>query len=95
MPVYHLVDPASQASALPIHDLDHGLAPVSQPLFSWVPDARAPALHDALARQGIWTRLFDAAGGCAGSLRLGLPPDHDAAWQRLDAALTAALHPTF
>lgn len=70
---------------------DHGLAPVSQPLFSWVPDARAPALHEALARQGVWTRLFDAAGGCPASLRLGLPPDTDAAWQRLDTALGVAM----
>lgn len=70
---------------------DHGLAPVSQPLFSWVPDARAPALHEALAQQGVWTRLFDAAGGCPPSLRLGLPPDHEPAWQRLDRALADAL----
>lgn len=69
---------------------DHGLTPVSQPLFSWVPDARAPALHEALARQGVWTRLFDAAGDCPVSLRLGLPPDAEDAWQRLDAALGAA-----
>ena len=66
---------------------EHGLSPVSQPLFSWVPDERAGVLHDALARHGIWTRLFDAAGGCPASLRFGLPPDDDAAWQRLDAAL--------
>ncbi|RZT41299.1 threonine-phosphate decarboxylase CobD [Cupriavidus agavae] len=72
----------------------HGLAPASQPLFHWVPDARAPALHEALARQGVWTRLFDAAGGCPASLRLGLPPDHEPAWQRLDAALGHALTDT-
>lgn len=70
---------------------DHGLSPVSQPLFSWVPDARAPALHEALAREGVWTRLFDAAGGCPASLRLGLPPDDAACWQRLDRALATAL----
>ncbi|KWW34791.1 MULTISPECIES: threonine-phosphate decarboxylase CobD [Cupriavidus] len=71
---------------------DHGLSPVSQPLFSWVPDARAGSLHEALARQGVWTRLFDAAGGCPSSLRFGLPPNDDAAWQRLDAALGHARH---
>lgn len=69
----------------------HGLAPVSRPLFSWVPDARAPAMHEALAQQGIWTRLFDAAGDCPASLRFGLPPDTDAAWQRLDTALSHIL----
>jgi len=66
---------------------DHGLQPASQALFSWVPDARAPALHEALAQQGIWTRLFEPAGGCPAGLRLGLPPDTDAAWHRLDLAL--------
>lgn len=71
---------------------DHGLTTVSQPLFCWVPDDRAPTLHDALARHGIWTRLFDAAGGCPASLRFGLPPDDDLAWQRLDAALTDILN---
>lgn len=70
---------------------DHGLTPVSQPLFSWVPTPHAAALHEALAREGVWTRLFDAAGDCAPSLRLGLPPDDDAAWQRLDRALAAAI----
>ncbi len=82
---------AGQGQRLAMLLRDHGLTPVSQPLFCWVPDVRAPALHDALARQGIWTRLFDAAGGCPASLRLGLPPDHDAAWQRLDAALAHIL----
>ncbi|WP_454764741.1 threonine-phosphate decarboxylase CobD [Cupriavidus campinensis] len=70
---------------------NHGLSPVSQPLFSWVPDPRAAALHEALARQGVWTRRFDAAGGCPASLRLGLPPDDDASWRRLDRALAEAL----
>ncbi len=70
---------------------DHGLHCVSQPLFSWVPDERAVTLHEALARQGIWTRLFNAAGGCPDSLRLGLPPDTESAWQRLDAALNHTL----
>lgn len=79
---------ARQGQRLAMLLRDHGLAPASQPLFCWVPDDRAPALHDALARQGIWTRLFDAAGGCPASLRLGLPPDDEAAWHRLDAALS-------
>jgi cobalamin biosynthetic protein CobC len=70
---------------------DHGLTPASQPLFSWVADERAGALHEALAQRGIWTRLFDAAGGCSASLRFGLPPDDNMAWQRLDAALGESL----
>jgi cobalamin biosynthetic protein CobC len=70
---------------------DHGLTPVSQPLFSWVPDERAGSLHEALAQHGVWTRLFDAAGGCPTSLRFGLPPNDDGAWQRLDGALGATL----
>jgi len=69
----------------------HGLTPTSQPLFSWVPDSRACALHEALAHRGIWTRLFEATGGCPASLRFGLPPEGAAAWQRLDAALGETL----
>ncbi|MFS8978774.1 threonine-phosphate decarboxylase CobD [Cupriavidus necator] len=67
----------------------HGLAPVMHQLFCWAPHADAARLHEALAQHGIWTRLFDAAGGCPPSLRLGLPPDQPEAWQRLDAALAA------
>jgi cobalamin biosynthetic protein CobC len=73
---------------------DHGLAPVMQPLFAWVPHADAPALHDRLARAGVWTRLFDApAVGddmAVSSLRLGLPPDSETAWRHLADALAAA-----
>ena len=71
----------------------HGLTPVGRPLFSWVPNADAARLHEALARQGVWTRLFDAPAGIPGvlpSLRLGLPPAQESAWQRLDAALAQA-----
>jgi len=69
----------------------HGLAPVMQPLFCWVPHAEAARLHEALAGHGIWTRLFDAAADCPPSLRLGLPPDLPQAWQRLDDALASVL----
>ncbi|WP_432257972.1 threonine-phosphate decarboxylase CobD [Cupriavidus sp. TMH.W2] len=68
----------------------HRLPPVMHPLFCWVPHREAARLHHALAQQGVWTRYFDAAGGCPPSLRLGLPPDQPHAWQRLDTALTAA-----
>ncbi len=69
----------------------HGLAPVMQALFCWVPHEDANRLHDALARHGIWTRRFDAAGDCPPGLRLGLPPDTPHAWQRLEAALAAVM----
>ncbi|MBB3012331.1 threonine-phosphate decarboxylase CobD [Cupriavidus alkaliphilus] len=68
----------------------HGLAPAMHPLFCWVPHRGAARLHQGLAQHGVWTRYFDAAGGCAPSLRLGLPPDQPLAWQRLDAALAAS-----
>lgn len=54
------------------------------PLFSWMRDERAHRWHDALARRGIWVRRFDAIPG----IRFGLPAD-EAAWSRLDAALSS------
>ena len=51
-------------------------------LFQWVPTVAAAAIHEALAREGILTRLFDAPSG----LRFGLPA-HDADWARLELAL--------
>lgn len=61
----------------------HGLAPAGGcALFQWVRTARARALHEALARRGILTRLFDTPA----SLRLGLP-GRAADWRRLDRAL--------
>lgn len=50
--------------------------------FQWRRDERAAALHEALARRGILTRLFDAPA----SLRFGLPGD-EAGFARLDSAL--------
>jgi cobalamin biosynthetic protein CobC len=52
-------------------------------LFQWVATGQAAALHGALARRGILTRLFEDPP----SLRFGLPGNEDA-WRRLDAALT-------
>lgn len=73
----------------------HGLVPVTLPLFCWLPHADAPVLHRRLAAAGIWSRLFDAPeaghGNHPPSLRLGLPPDDETAWQRLDAALSRCL----
>lgn len=64
----------------------HGLPPTGGcALFQWVCTARAAALHEALARRGILTRLFDTPA----SLRFGLPGTA-ADWRRLDQALAAA-----
>lgn len=61
----------------------HGLAPHGgTALFQWTRTPQAVALHEALARCGVLTRLFREPH----SLRFGLPgsePD----WQRLDEAL--------
>lgn len=51
-------------------------------LFQWVQTPRAHAIHEALARQGILTRLFLDPP----SLRFGLP-DTEHAWTRLQTAL--------
>lgn len=53
-------------------------------LFQWRPRPDAEALHHALARQGILTRLFTAPAG----LRFGLPGTPDE-WRRLEAALAS------
>jgi cobalamin biosynthetic protein CobC len=64
----------------------HGLSPAGgTALFQWMETEKAPAIQDALARQGIWVRRFDAPP----SLRFGLP-GIEAEWQRLDAALKRA-----
>jgi L-threonine-O-3-phosphate decarboxylase len=61
----------------------HGLAPTAAcAFFQWHRDDDAPALHRALARQGILTRVFDEPV----SLRFGVPAG-DAAFARLDRAL--------
>lgn len=61
----------------------HGLPPTAGcALFQWRRDVRAMQVHEALARQGILTRLFETPA----SLRFGLPGD-EAAFARLDAAL--------
>ena len=61
----------------------HDLPPTAgSAFFQWRCDARASALHEALCRRGILTRLFDLPM----SLRFGLPAD-DAEFARLDAAL--------
>lgn len=51
-------------------------------LFQWIKTDRALDLHNALAKQGILTRLFTEPA----SLRFGLPAN-EAQWQRLSIAL--------
>jgi cobalamin biosynthetic protein CobC len=67
---------------------DTGLGQATGPcLFKWLATPRAAALHDALARRGILTRLFAGAfPATLPSLRFGLPPD-EAGWLRLERAL--------
>jgi cobalamin biosynthetic protein CobC len=57
----------------------------STPLFAWTDDPRAAALHEALARRGVWTRLFTSSG----SVRFGLPAN-EAEWTRFEESLHEA-----
>jgi cobalamin biosynthesis protein CobC len=65
-----------------------GFSVRSTPLFVWFETPQAAALQDALARRGIWTRLFERAG-MASSLRIGLP-GAEGDWARLAQALRTA-----
>ena len=58
-------------------------------LFKWCTLPNAAAVHDALARRGILTRLFTHPP----ALRFGLPPD-EAGWSRLKHALASCLRCT-
>jgi len=70
--------------------LDETLASAGLPvtggtdLFRLVETQRAERIHEALAAEGVWTRIFDDVPG---RLRIGLPGRHGA---RLEAALAAA-----
>jgi cobalamin biosynthetic protein CobC len=63
-----------------------GFNPRSTPLFAWTDDPRAAALHDALARRGVWTRLFTSLA----SVRFGLPAS-EAEWARFEESLRDAV----
>ena len=54
----------------------------STQLFQWVQSAHAAQLHQLLAKQAIFTRLFNQPS----SLRFGLPAN-EPEWQRLESAL--------
>ncbi|MCP4933277.1 MAG: threonine-phosphate decarboxylase [bacterium] len=51
-------------------------------LFQWVQSSEANLIHEILARQAIWTRLFEEPT----ALRFGLPGS-EAHWLRLEQAL--------
>ncbi len=75
-----------QAASLRLSDMlaRHGFAPSGGTcLFHWVKCDDAASVHQALAKQGILIRLFDAPA----SLRFGLPYG-EKNWARLDAALS-------
>ena len=55
-------------------------------LFQWIATPRAASVHEALARQGVLTRLFTDPA----SLRFGLPAN-EAQWQRLESSLVKAM----
>ncbi|BAN22408.1 threonine-phosphate decarboxylase CobD [Caballeronia insecticola] len=76
-----------QRDGLRLTDLlaTHGFDVQATPLFAWTRTPKAPELQDALARRGIWTRLFDLPG-MTPSLRLGLPGT-EGDWARLTLAL--------
>jgi cobalamin biosynthesis protein CobC len=58
----------------------------STPLFAWIADPRAAQLHEALAKQGIWTRFFAEPA----SVRFGLPAT-ESDWTRLESCLQRAM----
>ncbi|MBB5426391.1 threonine-phosphate decarboxylase [Paraburkholderia sp. JPY303] len=69
----------------------HGFATHGTPLFAWTDDARAAALHEALARRGVWTRLFPPSPRVpSASVRFGLPGDQ-AEWTRFEQLLQQAV----
>lgn len=60
----------------------HALSPQgSTALFHYVAHPSALIMQDRLAKQGIWTRVFEQPA----ALRFGLPADHQ--WSALEAAL--------
>ena len=76
----HLIADGARLASL-LHR--HGLLPQGGcALFQWVPTERAPQVHEALARAGILTRLFDDPP----ALRFGLP-GAEADWARLEDTL--------
>jgi cobalamin biosynthetic protein CobC len=70
----------------------YGFVTHGTPLFVWTDDTRAAALHEALARRGVWTRLFASSlAAPSGSVRVGLPGT-EAEWNRFEQQLQEAMH---
>lgn len=60
----------------------YGLTPQGgTDLFQFVTTTKAAIIHEALAKQGVWVRLFKEAS----ALRFGLPSNDD--WEKLEQAL--------
>nr|WP_233828630.1 threonine-phosphate decarboxylase CobD [Paraburkholderia sp. ZP32-5] len=69
----------------------HGFVTRGTPLFAWTDDARAAALHEALAQRGVWTRLFAPSLAVpSASVRIGLPGT-EAEWTRFAQQLQEAM----
>ena len=64
----------------------HGFEVRSTSLFAWIADERAARLHQALARQGVWTRFFAEPA----SLCFGLPAT-ESDWTRFEEALRISM----
>ncbi|MCL4112259.1 UNVERIFIED_CONTAM: hypothetical protein GTU68_022753 [Idotea baltica] len=60
-------------------------------LFAYFEHPEASLIHQALAKQGILTRLFDQSGHNENALRFGLPA-METQWQRLEQALTKIIN---
>lgn len=62
--------------------LQYGLAPHGgTDLFQFVMTSQASTVHQVLAKQGVWVRLFKGTA----ALRFGLPTNND--WHKLEQAL--------
>ncbi|MCM5681543.1 aminotransferase class I/II-fold pyridoxal phosphate-dependent enzyme [Schlegelella sp. S2-27] len=82
---------AAQSRALGERLSRHGLAHQGTALFRTARLPQARALHEGLARAGIWTRLFELRDPEPyEAVRFGLPAD-ERALQRLDLALGKVL----
>lgn len=76
-----------QSQRLRVLLTQYGLKPSGgTALFQYVEERRAMEIRHALAKQGVWVRLFEE---CL-ALRFGLPPDNG--WQRLEAALSKCVN---
>lgn len=78
--------PAQSAQLLQLLKQQGMTATGGTALFQYVQHPHSRLLQQALAKEGVWTRYFDAPE----ALRFGLPPNQD--WQRLAHALAYAVN---